>query len=253
MYSGKPSLVKIYSQIRRGVNWGKLNTRQKRVPFFVEGRKTLSARQTMEFWRWNNMEQPTDAGMKQPIGTESEIKYEVSKAPWWSVLLEGIIAIIIGLFLLYEPIATTILLIQILAIFWLIEGIIAVIGALISTKDGKWKLLSGILSIVVGIVILMYPIFSPYIVLRFLVIFVGALAIVNGAVILTSGFKDGEWSMGILGSLSLILGLLLLTNSLAGILVLPWVFGIFLIMGGIGTVIWGIKMRTVQKWKIQRS
>ncbi len=199
------------------------------------------------------MEKPNYAGMKQPIDTESEIKYEVSKAPWWSVLLEGIIAIIIGLFLLYEPIATTTLLVQILAIFWLLEGIVSVIGALIFTKDGKWKLLSGISSIIVGVVILMYPIFSPYIVLRFLVIFIGVLAIVNGAVILTSGLKEGEKSLGILGGLSIILGLLLLTNILAGILVLPWVFGIFFIVGGIGTVIWGIKMRTVQRWKIQRS
>lgn len=199
------------------------------------------------------MEQPTDSDMKQPTGTESEIKYTVSKTPWWAVFLEGIIAVIIGLFLLYEPIATTILLIQILAIFWLIEGIIAVIGALVFSKDGKWKLLSGILSIIVGVVILMYPIFSPYIVLRFLVILIGVLAIINGAVILTSGLKEREWSMGILGALSIILGLLLLTNSLAGILVLPWVFGIFFIVGGIGTIIWGIKMRTVQKWKIQRS
>ena len=199
------------------------------------------------------MEKPNYAGMKQPIDTESEIKYEVSKAPWWSVLLEGIIAIIIGLFLLYEPITTTILLVQILAIFWLLEGIVSVIGALIFTKDGKWKLLSGILSIIVGVVILMYPIFSPYIVIRFLVIFIGVLAIVNGAVILTSGLKEGEKSLGILGALSIILGLLLLTNILAGILVLPWVFGIFFIVGGIGIVIWGIKMRTVQRWKIQRS
>ena len=199
------------------------------------------------------MEKPNYAGMKQPIDTESEIKYEVSKAPWWSVLLEGIIAIIIGLFLLYEPITTTILLVQILAIFWLLEGIVSVIGALIFTKDGKWKLLSGILSIIVGVFILMYPIFSPYIVLRFLVIFIGVLAIVNGAVILTSGLKEGEKSLGILGALSIILGLLLLTNILAGILVLPWVFGIFFIVGGIGIVIWGIKMRTVQRWKIQRS
>jgi Uncharacterized conserved protein len=199
------------------------------------------------------MEKPNYTGMKQPIDTESEIKYEVSKAPWWSVLLEGIIAIIIGLFLLYEPITTTTLLVQILAIFWLLEGIVSVIGALIFTKDGKWKLLSGISSIIVGVVILMYPIFSPYIVLRFLVIFIGVLAIVNGAVILTSGLKEGEKSLGILGGLSIILGLLLLTNILAGILVLPWVFGIFFIVGGIGTVIWGIKMRTVQRWKIQRS
>ena len=190
------------------------------------------------------MEQPTDADVKQPIGTESEIKYEVSRAPWWSVLVEGIIAIIIGLFLLYEPIATTILLIQILAIFWLVEGIIAVIGALIFTKDGKRKLLSGILSIILGVVILMYPIFSPYIVLRFLVIFIGALAIVNGAVVLASAYKGEEWGMGVLGILSLILGLLLLTNSFAGAMIFPWMFGFILIIGGIVAVIWGIKIRT---------
>ena len=64
--------------------------------------------------------------------------------------------------------------------------------------------------------------------------------------------KEGEeWGMGILGVLSIILGLLLLTNSLVGVLVLPWIFGFFLIVGGIGTVIWGIKMKTRQRLKIQ--
>lgn len=181
--------------------------------------------------------------MEQPIGTESKTELKVSQTPWWSVFLEGIIAIVIGIFLLYEPIATTILLIQLLAIFWLAEGIVAVIGALIFTKDGKWKLLSGILSIIAGVVILMYPIISPYIVLKFLVIFIGALAIANGAVVLASAFKGGGWGTGILGALSIILGLLLLTNSLAGVLILPWIFGFFLIIGGIGAVIWGIKIR----------
>ena len=133
------------------------------------------------------MEQPIDVGMKQPIDADSEIKFEVLQSPWWSVLLEGIIAIIIGLFLLYEPIATTILLIQILAIFWLAEGIVSVIGALIFPRNRGWKLFSGILGIIAGVVILMYPIISPFIVLRFLFIFIGALAIVNGAAILCLG------------------------------------------------------------------
>lgn len=181
--------------------------------------------------------------MEQPIGTDFKTELKVSQIPWWSVFLEGIIAIVIGIFLLYEPIATTILLIRLLAIFWLAEGIIAVIGALIFTKDGKWKLLSGILSIVVGVIILMYPIFSPYIVLKLLVIFIGALAIVNGAVILASTLKGGG-GMWILGAVSIILGLLLLTNSLTGVLILPWIFGFFLIIGGIGAVIWGIRIRT---------
>lgn len=194
---------------------------------------------TTSVWEMEHMEQPVGT----ESGTESKTKLGVSQAPWWSVLLEGIIAIVVGVFLLYEPIATTTLLIQLLAIFWLVGGILSVIGALIFTKDGKWKLLSGILGIIAGVVILMYPIISPYIVLRLLVIFVGALAIVNGAVVIASTLKGGGWGMGVLGILSILLGLLLLTNTLAGILVLPWMFGLILVIGGIGAVIWGIKIR----------
>lgn len=195
------------------------------------------------------MEQPIDTDseieyMEQPIDTDSKMELEVLQAPWWAVLLEGIIAIVIGLFLLYEPVVTTILLIQILAIFWLAGGIVSVIGALIFPENRLWKLLSGILSIIAGVLILTYPIFSPFIVLTFLVIFIGAWAIVNGAVKLAWALKGGGWGMGILGVLTIILGLLLLTNSLVGALFLPWMFGFFLIIGGIGAVIWGIKMRT---------
>lgn len=195
------------------------------------------------------MEQPIDTDseieyMEQPIDTDSKMELEVLQAPWWAVLLEGIIAIVIGLFLLYEPVVTTILLIQILAIFWLAGGIVSVIGALIFPENRLWKLLSGILSIIAGVLILTYPIFSPFIVLTFLVIFIGAWAIVNGVVKLAWALKGGGWGMGILGVLTIILGLLLLTNSLVGALFLPWMFGFFLIIGGIGAVIWGIKMRT---------
>ncbi len=182
--------------------------------------------------------------MEQQIYTESNIKLEVVQPPWWSVFLEGIIAILIGIFLIYEPIETTILLIQILAIFWLAQGIVSVIEALIYTKKWMWNLISGILSIIAGVVILMYPIISPFIVFNLLILLIGVLVLVNGAVRFTLALKGGGLGMGILGVLTIILGLLLLTNSLVGVLVLPWVFGFFLIFGGIGAVIGGIKMRT---------
>jgi len=182
--------------------------------------------------------------MEKPIYTESKITLEVVKSPWWSVLLEGIIAIVIGIFLIYEPIATTILLIQILAVFWLAQGVVSVIEALIFTKNWMWNLISGILSIIAGVVIIMYPIISPFIVLNLLILFIGVLVLINGAVRLILSLKGGGLGMGILGALTIILGLLLLTNSLVGILILPWIFGFFLIFGGIGAVIGGIKMRT---------
>ncbi|NLO30337.1 MAG: HdeD family acid-resistance protein [Methanosarcina mazei] len=182
--------------------------------------------------------------MEQPVDADSELGYEPLDSPWWVVLLEGIFAIIVGLFLLYSPAITTVILIQVLGIFWLAGGILSVLGAFVFSGNRMWKLLSGILSIIAGIVILTYPIYSPFIVLTLFVIFIGVWAIISGAVKLVSGLKGEGWGTGILGIVTIILGLLLLANTLVGALALPWVFGIFLVIGGIGGVIGGLKMRT---------
>ncbi|WP_440948595.1 HdeD family acid-resistance protein [Methanosarcina sp. T3] len=186
------------------------------------------------------MEQPVE--VKEQPG--SEVGSELLGTPWWVVLLEGIIAIIVGLFLIYSPAVTTIFLIQVLGIFWLASGILSVLGAFVFSGNRLWKLLAGILGIIAGILVLMYPIYSPFVVLTLFIIFIGVWAIITGAVKLFLGLKGGGWGTGILGVLTIILGLLLLNNSLVGALVLPWVFGFFLIIGGIGGVIGGLKMRT---------
>lgn len=188
------------------------------------------------------MEQPVDV-TEQSIDYDKEMGYEILQVPWWVVLLEGIIAILLGLFLLYRPAATTVFLIQILGIFWLAEGILSVVGALIFSGNRIWKLLSGILSIIAGALILMYPIYSPLIVLTLFILFIGVWVIIDGVVKVILALKGGGWGIGIIGILTIILGLLLLTNSLVGVLFLPWIFGFFLILGGIGSLIWGLRMR----------
>lgn len=189
------------------------------------------------------MEQPID-DVEEPDITESDTGYGVISTPWWLVLLEGILAIITGLYLLYEPVSTTILLMKILGIFWLATGIISFIGGLVFSENRWWKLLSGILSIIAGVLILMYPLYSPLVVLGLLVIFIGVWAIITGAIRIASSFRGEGWGTGILGTLFIILGLLLLANYLAGVAVLPWIFGIFLIIGGFAAVITGIRMKT---------
>jgi uncharacterized membrane protein HdeD (DUF308 family) len=195
------------------------------------------------FGEMNYMEQPVDV-IEQSTNYDNRIGDEILQVPWWVVLLEGIIAILLGLFLLYRPAATTVFLIQILGIFWLAEGILSFIGALIFSGNRIWKLLSGILSIIAGALILMYPIYSPLIVLTLFIVFIGIWAIINGVVKIALALKGGGWGIGIIGILTIILGMFLLTNSLIGILFLPWIFGFFLILGGIGSLMWGLKMRT---------
>lgn len=171
---------------------------------------------------------------------------EITSTPWWVIFLGGIIAILTGLFLLFRPAPTTYVLIQILAIYWLAQGVISLLTAFVGKEEEHrvWRLISGILSILAGIFILMYPIYGSFIALNLFVIFIAIWVIISGGMGLYSAFTGGGWGAGILGIITIILGLLLLANFAAGVLIFPWVFGFILILGGISALFFGLRMRT---------
>jgi len=153
--------------------------------------------------------------------------------PWWVVLLEGIAAIIIGLLLLTSPAKTTVLLVQLLGVYWLIAGIFQIIAIFIDSSQWGWKLFAGMLGIVAGIIILQHPLWSALLVPATLVTLLGIAGIFIGIVHLIQAFQGGGWGIGILGVLSVILGIILLGNPWIASLGLPTVLGIFAIVGGV--------------------
>ena len=84
--------------------------------------------------------------------TTVETTQEGGSVPWWLVFLEGIAAVIIGIFLLTSPGATLFVLIQILAIYWFISGIFSIISIFINSEMWGWKLFVGILGIIAGVI-----------------------------------------------------------------------------------------------------
>lgn len=44
--------------------------------------------------------------------------------PWWLILLQGLAALIIGIYLILYPVRTTIYLVQILGWYWLFAGLL---------------------------------------------------------------------------------------------------------------------------------
>jgi uncharacterized membrane protein HdeD (DUF308 family) len=169
--------------------------------------------------------------------------YEVFEIPWWIVVLEGIISIILGLFLLFQPVQTTITLVQILGLFWLLGGVLTILSLLVDREDMGWKLLSGLSGIIIGAIVFVYP-YSPFVVLAFFVIILGVLSIIYGALRLVWAFKGGGLGPAILGIITIVLGILLLANPIVGAVVLPWMYGISLVIGGIAALVLGIRMRS---------
>ncbi len=170
-------------------------------------------------------------------------KIEESGIPWWLVLLEGIFAIIIGALLLTNTGMTTVVLVQILGIYWLISGIFSLVSIFLDKTMWGWKLFIGILGIIAGFIVLDHPLWSPLVVGSVLIIILGIQGLVIGIVRIIQAFKGAGWGAGILGVISMLFGIFLLANIFIATLALPTVIGIFAIIGGIVAVIMAFRLR----------
>lgn len=76
------------------------------------------------------------------------------------VAITGVLSIIVGWALLRSPFQSVEVFIFVLGIFWLIQGIMTFVSAFAFREGRGWRIFSGILGIIAGIVILTYPISS---------------------------------------------------------------------------------------------
>jgi uncharacterized membrane protein HdeD (DUF308 family) len=160
--------------------------------------------------------------------------------PWWVVLLESIAALVIGTLLLTDTAATIYVLVVFLGIYWLISGIFDLVGLFVGRGHMPWSLLSGALGILAGIIIVRSPLWSAVIVPATLVWLLGALGIVIGILGIIRGIAGAGWGIGILGVISLLFGILLLSNLLisTGLVVISVAF--VAIVGGVFGIVYSL-------------
>lgn len=169
--------------------------------------------------------------------------FEKAAIPWWLLLVEGVAAIVIGVLLLMNPVKMTVLLVQVLAIYWLIKGIVAIISIFIDHTAWGWKLFIGIVGIIAGYVLIQYPLAGTKTVTVAFIVVLGIQGIMIGIVELIQAFQGGGWGIGILGGLSVVIGIWLLLNAWDVVGILPWVLGIMAIIGGIFAIIMAFKVK----------
>jgi len=163
--------------------------------------------------------------------------------PWWLILVEGILVALFGLLLLVAPGASLFFIVQLLGLYLFIAGIFRIIGIFLDSSSWGLKLLGGVLCLIAGLAVLRHPLWSTVGVPAGLFIIVGFLAMLQGAAGLVVAFQAGSWGMGILSVLGILLGLILVINPLIGVAALPFILGIFMIIGGVGAVVQAFRMR----------
>jgi uncharacterized membrane protein HdeD (DUF308 family) len=124
-----------------------------------------------------------------------------------------------------------------------IAGISRFVGIFLDSSYWGWKLAGGLLSLIAGLAIVSNPLWSTTVASTWLVILVGFLAMLQGAAGLIVAFQGGGWGMGVLSVVGILFGLFLVINPLIGVATLTLILAIFMLIGGVGAVIQGFRMR----------
>jgi len=167
---------------------------------------------------------------------------------WWLFMLRGVLGIVFGILIFLFPGAGLAFILAFLAAWVAFDGIASLLHAIRGEPDPKgrhrsrtWLALDGIASIVLAALILIAPGISAIL----LVIFVGAWAVVVGALRIIMGWRAGSWTLGLLGAISVLAGLWLMLAPGPGLLAVIWVVAIEAIAMGCLFLAIGWRLRKV--------
>ena len=178
---------------------------------------------------------------------------QTKQRPWWLLLINGILAVIVGAVLLWAPAKTKVetyqLLVFFLGFFWLIQGVFDIVAIFVDHSMWGWKLFIGLVSIAAGAYILMYPIASALALPKIFVLVMGIWGLMYGLILLIMAFRGGGWGAGILGVLGIIFGILLIVNySAPGMgLAMIWTAAVFGVIGGILMIVQAFRQRSAKQ------
>ena len=172
---------------------------------------------------------------QEPIG--------VALTPWWLVLLEGVAGLILGILLLTDTARTLFTLVLFLGIYWFVGGVFDLVMMFIDRRQWGWKLFSGLLGIVAGLVVVRDPLWASAIIPATLIWLLAAAGVVIGIVAIVRAFTGGGWGIGLLGVLSIIIGIFLFAHTLFTAVVLIYAVAIIAIIGGIVAIIGSFMLR----------
>jgi uncharacterized membrane protein HdeD (DUF308 family) len=164
---------------------------------------------------------------------------------WWLFLLQGIAGILLGAMLLSYPGATVVVLVTFLGFYWLFTGIMSLVRVFVDRSvPWIWSFLVGIVGILAGLLVLRHPLLAALTVPATIVIILGVQGLIMGVLVVIGGFQGGGSRSFLLGVLNIVIGAVLLASPLLAALSLPLVFGILLLIQGMGLILLAFRIRS---------
>lgn len=164
-------------------------------------------------------------------------------APMWLLIVEGVLAIVIGFFFLLQPVKTLMAIGILLAVFWLIHGLNTLVSLIWNRESWGWKLFVGALGVIIGVSILLAPMTGAAALSVALVILLGAYGLIAGIVEIYMGIDRREAGTVVIGALTFIFGFVFMLYPVIGLAIIPWILGIISILTGVLSLWLAISLR----------
>lgn len=158
---------------------------------------------------------------------------------WWVMVVQGIVAVLFGIVAIFWPGLTLTVLVYLFGAFILIIGIADLISGVLRISRGGWgwfvQILLGILGVGVGIYLIRHPLAS----FATIILLIGLVLIVRGVIDIVMSFLAGDKRpsarvlLGIGGLLSLVIGVIILNQPVAGGVAFVWLIGLYAIIVGV--------------------
>jgi uncharacterized membrane protein HdeD (DUF308 family) len=167
---------------------------------------------------------------------------------WWLVALRGVVALIFGVLTIFRPGVTLAALILLFGAYAIVNGIFTVVVAIAHHRgEPHWVslLVSGVLSVALGIVAFVMPRLTAL----SLLYIIAAWAIVTGVSEVATAIRlrrviTGEWLLVIAGVLSVLFGVFLVLFPGAGALAVTLWIGTYAVMLGILLIALAFRLRS---------
>lgn len=170
---------------------------------------------------------------------------------WWVLLLRGLVAIAFGVLVWFQPGISLAALVLLFGAYSAADGILGVWTAIAERKEREhWGLLLiwGLLGIGIGILTFLVPGITALALLFYIAIW----AVATGVLEIVAAIRlrkeiEGEWLLILGGLVSVVFGVILMAQPLAGALAVLWMIAIYAVIFGVLLVILAFRVRNFGK------
>ncbi len=166
---------------------------------------------------------------------------------WWSHVIRGLVAILLGIALLIWPGKTILIVALLFGVYAIVHGLALVVDALQQRQHNVYwwqSLVLGLLNIAVGVIAIAWPGASALVILILFIVYI----LINGvqdlmAAIWAWGEGDKRWLLIIGGTAGILFSIYALLNPDIGAQILGLLIAIYAIISGIVFLLHGFQLR----------